>query len=97
MVIYVDIDETICVYRHLRDYQFAEPVLEHIQKINDLYEDGNTIVYWSSRGVMNGTDWTELTQQQLELWGCKYHELIMNEKPHYDLLICDNSIRIDDI
>ena len=39
----------------------------------------------------------ELTQQQLEMWGCKYHELIMNEKPHYDLLICDKSIRIDDI
>lgn len=97
MVIYVDIDETICLYRNLRDYPCAEPIPEHIEKINSLYEEGNTIVYWTARGALSGKDWSELTQQQLEEWGCKYHELVMNEKPHYDMLICDKTKRIEEL
>ena len=36
-----------------------------------------------------------LTKMQLDIWGCKYHELIMG-KPHADLFIDDKGINCDD-
>ena len=50
MIIYVDIDETICYYEKNRDYNIAKPHISRIEKINSLYDDGNTIVYWTARG-----------------------------------------------
>ena len=70
---------------------------DNIEKINKLYSDGHTIIYWTARGAVSGTDWTELTKKQLVRWGAKYHELKMNSKPHYDLLICDKSKRVEEI
>ena len=52
-VIYVDIDETICNresstdFGVVHDYTKAEPIQENIDKINKLYDEGNTIVYWT--------------------------------------------------
>ena len=51
MVIYVDIDETICVSPESRDYSLATPIKENIEKINKLYDSGDTIVYWTARGT----------------------------------------------
>jgi uncharacterized HAD superfamily protein len=95
MVIYVDIDGTIC--NSDDGYVNAQPIFENIAKINKLYDEGNTIVYWTARGRASGTDWTELTNEQLIKWNCKFNKLIMNEKPSYDLLICDKSKRIEEI
>jgi len=92
MVVYVDIDETICRYAGERVYHLAIPILERIEKINFLYDEGNTIVYWTARGATTKIDWTELTKKQLSEWGAKYTDLKMNHKPHYDLLICDKAI-----
>ena len=50
MIIYVDIDETICRSPEDRDYTKAVPITDHIHKINELYDAGNTIVYWTARG-----------------------------------------------
>jgi hypothetical protein len=97
MNIYVDIDETICFYSEDRDYYLAEPNHENIKKINSLYAQGNNITYWSARGGTTGDDWTDLTELQLKKWGCKYHELKMNSKPTYDLLICDKTKRIEEV
>ena len=91
MIYYVDIDETICKYPVERKYEQAEPIIENILKINKLYENGNTIVYWTARGSTTGIDWTELTSKQLANWGVKYHELKLG-KPHYDVFICDKAI-----
>jgi peptidase E len=62
-----------------------------------LYDQGNTIVYYTARGAATKVDYVELTKQQLNDWGCKFHELRMNHKPHYDLYICDKSIRIEEL
>ena len=91
MIVYVDIDETICFYSGKREYPLAKPIPNRIKKINELYEQGNTIVYWTARGCTTKIDWTDLTTRQLKEWGAKYHELKMNHKPHYDLLICDKA------
>tara|TARA_R100001015_G_C4623346_1_gene181103 strand:+ start:1560 stop:1862 length:303 start_codon:yes stop_codon:yes gene_type:complete len=91
MVIYVDIDETICEYGNVREYSKALPIIERIEKINKLKEEGNTIVYWTARGSTTGIDWTDLTKNQLSEWGANYDQLKM-AKPHYDLFICDKAI-----
>ena len=97
MKIYVDIDETICYYEDKRDYNLAKPIEENIEKINKLYDEGNTITYYTARGSLTGIDWYNITQTQLKDWNCKYHYLSVGEKPPYDLLICDKTKRIDEI
>lgn len=101
-VIYVDIDETICSretnidFGTTHDYDKAKPIVENICKINKLYDDGHTIVYWTARGSRKQLDWSELTKKQLDEWGAKYHE-IRFDKPYYDLFIEDKSLRIEEI
>ena len=92
MIIYVDIDETICSYNGgKREYELAQPIHDNIKKINNLYDEGNTVVYWTARGSVTGIDYEELTKQQLAAWGVKCHEARVG-KPHYDLFICDKAI-----
>ena len=101
-VIYVDIDETICHrecssdFEVVHDYTKAKPIRENIEKMNKLYDEGNTIVYWTARGSRKQIDWTELTKNQLNEWGVKYHELKV-DKPFYDLFIEDKSLRIEEV
>ena len=97
MIIYVDIDETICYYDGKREYDLALPIKENIEKINRLFEEGNQITYYTARGSVTKIDWYETTKEQLDEWGCKYHNLSVGEKPHYDLLICDKTKRIEEI
>ncbi len=100
--IYVDIDETICFYEQeipldgKKDYSKAIPSYENIDKINKLYEQGNTIIYWTARGSRSGIDWHEFTEKQLSHWGAKYHQLKC-DKPYYDIFIEDRSIRIEEL
>lgn len=89
MVVYVDIDGTICSQEE--DYSNAKPYRERIQKINKLYDDGNEIIYWTARGTVTGRRWFEVTISQLNEWGVKYHELRMG-KPFYDIFIDDKNI-----
>jgi predicted enzyme involved in methoxymalonyl-ACP biosynthesis len=94
MLIYVDIDDTICHYANQEDnknYTLALPYKNRIKKVNNLYEKGNTIVYWTARGTKTGINWFDITTNQLREWGCKYHELRMG-KPAYDLFIDDKNI-----
>jgi hypothetical protein len=97
VIVFVDIDETICEYNSIREYKLASPIYENIQKINELFDAGHVIKYWSARGSTTGIDWHDLTVEQLDTWGCKYHEVSVGDKPHYDLLICDKAKRIEEI
>ena len=56
MKIIVDIDETICVTPDSRDYTKSVQMKDRIEKINKLYDEGNTIVYWTARGTGSGLD-----------------------------------------
>ena len=91
MIIYVDIDETICDTPDSRDYTQSTPLKERIAKINKLHDEGHTIVYWTARGTQTGINWKDTTEQQLRSWGAKYHELKFG-KPAYDLFIDDKNI-----
>ena len=96
MIYCFDIDGTICTLTEGGTYHKAEPFHDMIDNINNLYESGNTIKMFTARGSVSGKDYTSLTTQQLSDWGVRYHELIMNKKPHYDLLIDDKAVNVED-
>jgi len=91
MIIYVDIDDTICYYKNKKKYEFAIPYYKRINKINKLYDDGNIIIYWTARGSLTQYNWFSITYDQLIKWNCKFHELRMG-KPVYDVFIDDKNI-----
>ena len=78
MVVYVDIDGTICSQEE--DYSNAKPYRERIQKINKLYDDGNEIIYWTARGTVTGKRWFEVTISQLNEWGVKVWKVVLLER-----------------
>ena len=98
----VDIDGTICRPTIGRDYENAQPWQHRIDVINKLYDDGDYIIYFTARGMGRfagdpdagakaSAILFELTKEQLDSWGCKYHELILG-KPHADYFIDDKGI-----
>ena len=101
MVIFIDIDDTICDTplrgdnNTEKDYEKSTPIQENIDKANRLYDEGNHIVYWTARGSVTGNDWNELTKMQLQKWGVKCHELRLG-KPYYDLFIDDKNMNVED-
>tara|TARA_B100000282_G_C31725713_1_gene488315 strand:- start:456 stop:761 length:306 start_codon:yes stop_codon:yes gene_type:complete len=94
MIVYVDIDETICKTPDDRNYANSVPIKKNIKKINKMYDNGDEIVYWTARGTVTGIDWTEITKKQLIDWGAKHHDVKLG-KPHFDLYICDKSFNVD--
>jgi hypothetical protein len=94
--IFVDIDHTICDTPEKDGtpmYEESQPIVAHINFINDLFDEGNTIVYYTSRGAKTGIDWRALTEDQLRNWGCRYHSLRL-DKPYYDVIIDDKAMRL---
>ena len=94
MLIYVDIDDTICYYEKNDkvnlDYTKAKPYFKRIATVNKLFEQGHEIVYWTARGTKTGKQWFHTTLEQLKIWECKFHELRMG-KPAYDIFIDDKA------
>ena len=95
MIYCFDIDGTICDTMD-GDYYNSIPKKDVIKKIQRLYENGDTIIFMTARGATSGKDWTDWTIKQLSLWNLKYHELLMNIKPHADFFIDDKGINIKD-
>jgi hypothetical protein len=94
-----DIDGTLCTNTH-GDYAKAEPFVERIQKVNDLFDEGNQIVLLTARGMGSSGNnaeiakakWEIFTRNQLLTWGVKYHALFLG-KPSGDLYIDDKAIK----
>jgi len=93
-----DIDGTIC-NNTWGKYDEALPFLDRIELINKLHTQGNYITYFTARGM--GTCkgdplkahemWYNFTLDQLEKWGCKFHELRLG-KPEADYYIDDKGM-----
>ena len=71
---------------------FQEALSNRIKIINKLYDEGNTIIFFTARGYVTKIDWRELTLNQLDEWNVKYHELILG-KPHADIYVDDKAIK----
>ena len=92
----IDIDNTIC--KEEGPVINREPWKDRIDKINQLYDDGNIIIFYTARGNKSGRGeayYRPITEAQLETWGVKYHELYF--KPFDgDIFIDDRSIHPDE-
>ena len=97
MIYVVDIDGTISNCP-IGQYEKSEPMMDRIEKLNKLYDEGNEIVYMTARGLKSGRGelhYRPITEQQLKEWGCKYHELSF--KTHdADIFIDDKCINSED-
>ena len=89
-----DIDDTLLKYHG--EYELATPIQSRIDRVNQLYDEGNKIILMTARGMSSGKDHTELTKKQLFGFGIKYHELIMNQKPNADIFIDDKALNVID-
>ena len=66
-----DLDGTICDTPcnpdgHGQRYLDSTPISFMVETVDRLYDEGNTIIYWTARGSVTGIDWKELTEQQKE-------------------------------
>jgi len=92
-----DIDGTLChtpnKVNGKPDYHNATPFSWMVKAVNDLYDQGHYIIMMTARGRGSGIDHTDLTRNQLETWGYKYHELEpMFHKPNADIFIDDKGV-----
>lgn len=94
-----DIDGTICSLTG-GDYESAKPLVDRIQIINRLFDEGNRITLLTARGMGRSNNnrtmaydlFYDLTTQQLKEWGVKYHDLFLG-KPSGDFYIDDKGIK----
>ena len=97
-----DIDGTIC-YTKNSDYNNSTPIIQRIQKINSLYDEGHIILFQTARGMGRSDNsatyaneaFYDLTKQQLDAWGVKHHGLFLG-KPAGDVYIDDKGRRDED-
>ena len=101
-----DIDGTICsslCENKGHDYANSKPLVDRIEKINKLYDDGHKIIMQTARGMGRSNNnqeeaiglMYEFTKKQLDLWGVKYHELFLG-KPSGDIYIDDKGMNDED-
>jgi len=90
-----DIDGTICSLTN-GNYGFAIPYMERIERVNQLYDAGHTIIFHTARGMgrANGDQQEainllyDFTEQQLRSWEVKFHRLFLG-KPAGDVYVDD--------
>jgi len=97
-----DLDGTICDTPcnsdgHGMRYWESTPIPFMVETVNRLYDEGHYIIIMTARGRGSGKDWTELTEEFLQRWGVKYHELEpMFHKPNADIFIDDKGENVFD-
>jgi len=103
VVYVVDIDGTICSTAVEGDYEESTPFKERIKKINSLYDEGHTIIYFTARGMGRYNNnpikaiqrFYSMTEEKLKKWGAKYHDLILG-KPAGDIYIDDKGVEAEE-
>ena len=97
-----DIDGTLCHTPsnpdgHGMRYGDATPYPWMVKLVNRLYDEGHYIIMMTARGRGSGINHSDLTRNQLAMWGYKYHELEpMFHKPTADIFIDDKGINVNE-
>ena len=98
MIYAFDLDGTLVTSVKNSEYEKAQPLHGRIAKVNQMYDEGHTIVFYTARGLSSGRGeqhYRPITEQQLKEWGCKYHELTF--KSHdADVFIDDKAVNIEE-
>jgi hypothetical protein len=88
MIYCFDLDGTLCTNTN-GNYGSAQPFKDRIDKVNQLYKEGHTILIDTARGFTTKIDWYSVTENQLKEWGVLYHTLRVGEKLYADIFIDD--------
>ncbi|MBF0176567.1 MAG: NAD-dependent epimerase/dehydratase family protein [Magnetococcales bacterium] len=89
----IDIDGVIATLTPGNDYALAAPLTHNIKAINALHAAGHRIILLTARGSATGIDWHDITRNQLETWGLRYHELRFG-KPAADYYVDDRLVSL---
>ena len=94
--IYVfDLDNTLC-HTDGSNYVDSKPIIERIKKVNELYDDGHTIIVETARGCVSGKNWFYKTIDQLKSWNLKFHTLRTGVKFNGDIFVDDRAVNSED-
>jgi hypothetical protein len=100
MIYVFDLDNTLCgLSKNPKggwDYENAEPFVNRIRKVNQLYEDGHQIIIETARGATDSNYWYLLTTTQLDRWGLKYSQLRVGNKFEADIYVDDKAKQSED-
>jgi len=91
-----DIDGVIAAIEPNNEYDKTTPIVENIEIINALHDQGNRIILHTARGGLTGIDWSEVTRKQMKDWGVSYDELLFG-KPAADHYIDDRAVPVEKI
>lgn len=94
MIYCFDLDGTLCTSGA---YETAQPYRDRIALVNNLYDNGHTIIIDTARGSVSGKDWTEFTRNQIGLWGIKYHCLRCGVKFAAQIFVDDRAKTWEDL
>ena len=102
MVYVIDIDGTICETEK-GNYENSTPIQKRIYRVNELYDDGHTIILNTARGMGRTKNdakaakdmFEDLTKKQLDKLGIRYHHLFLG-KPAGDIYVDDKGIKDED-
>lgn len=86
MVIFIDIDGTICNELSPFDRPLAKPLPGALESINKYVRDGHTVIFWTGRGW----DQYRVTKKWLDDHGFQYSQLLMG-KPIANIIIDDRA------
>ena len=109
-IIAFDLDDVLCSrppgseQLGVDKYLLCKPNEEMIKVLNDCYDQGHRIIVYTARGMTQFSGCVsdiysnlyDLTIGHLNLWGVKYHQLVMG-KLHYDLLVDDKAVFSEEI
>lgn len=90
MRIIVDLDGTICTEEEYHNRILAQPLKKAVSSINKLYNEGHTIIIYSSRSWQQ----YDMTLEWLKNYGLKYHQLYLG-KPIGEVWLDDRAIRFN--
>ena len=96
----IDLDHTLC--DTIKDengrwrYFEAQPYYDRIDRVNELWEDGNRIIIETARGCNSKINYYEDTFEQLRSWGLKFDLLRTGVKFGADYYIDDKAINSED-
>jgi FMN phosphatase YigB (HAD superfamily) len=97
MIYVFDLDGTLCDTKKNEegywDYMGAEPYRNRIEMVNNLHDEGHTVIIDTARGCSSGTDhWHDKTYHQLQGWGVRFDKLRVGVKLCADYFIDDKGV-----
>ncbi len=90
MQLIIDLDGTICTEEKMFSRSLAKPINKAVESINQLYDEGHTIIIYSARLWIE----YEMTHHWLKVNGIKFHQLVLG-KPQGDFWIDDRALRFE--